>query len=155
MYKVYIETTIPSFYFNTRTEPEAIARCNWTKDWWDNRRRSYENVTSFAVIAELERGGHPNKQEKVNLISDLPMLPMTDDIRQIARVYIQRKIMPRDPLGDALHLATASFHKCDVLLSWNCRNIVNFNKFDRIRKVNVELGIFVPNLLTPFQLLED
>lgn len=83
------------------------------------------------------------------------MLPVTDDIRQIARVYIRRKIMPQDPLGDALHLATASFHKCDVLLSWNCRNIANFNKSDRIRKVNVELGIYVPNLLTPFELPEE
>jgi len=155
MYKIYIETTIPSFYFNTRTEPEAIARCNWTKEWWDNCRHSYKNVTSLAVIAELERGSHPNKQEKVSLISDLPMLSVTDDISQIARVYILRKIMPQDPLGDALHLAMASFHKCDVLLSWNCRNIVNFNKFDRIRRVNVELGLYVPNLLTPFGLLEE
>ena len=78
------------------------------------------------------------------------MLSMTDDIRQIVRVYIRRRIMPQDPVGDALHLAIASFHKCDALLSWNCRNIVNFSKFDRIRKVNVELGLYVPNLLTPF-----
>ena len=31
MSKLYIETTIPSFYYNQRTEPEMVARCNWTR----------------------------------------------------------------------------------------------------------------------------
>ncbi len=155
MHQVYIETTIPSFYFNTRTSPEAVARCNWTKEWWDNCRRLYENVTSLAVIAELERGDHPNKQKKLDLMADLPLLSITDEIRQIVRIYTQRKIMPQDPVGDALHLAIASFHKCDILLSWNCRNLVNFKKFDQIRRTNTEVGLHVPSLLTPLQLLGE
>jgi hypothetical protein len=32
---VYIETTIPSFYYEVREEPEMIARRNWTRQWWD------------------------------------------------------------------------------------------------------------------------
>jgi hypothetical protein len=155
MYRVYIETTIPSFYFNSRSDHEAIARCNWTKEWWDNHSHLYEKVTSLAVIAELEHGNHPNKQEKLNLVSELPLLSVTDEIREIVSVYIRKKIMPVDPVGDALHLAIASFHKCDILLSWNCQNLVNFRKFDRIRRLNAELGLFVPNLLTPLELTED
>ena len=54
--RVYIETTIPSFYYEVRTEPEMIARQQWTRDWWDNHRSSYELVTSEAVIDELEKG---------------------------------------------------------------------------------------------------
>lgn len=115
----------------------------------------YEKVTNLAVIAELEQGNHPNKQEKLNLISKLPLLSVSDEIREIVKIYIQRKIMPIDPVGDALHLAIASFHKCDILLSWNCKNLVNFRKFDRIRRLKVEIGLFVPNLLTPLQLLEE
>ncbi len=155
MYRVYIETTIPSFYFNSRLDPEAIARCNWTKEWWDNHSHLYEKVASLAVIAELEHSNHPNKQEKLNLVSELPLLSVTDEIREIVSVYIRKKIMPVDPVGDALHLAIASFHKCDILLSWNCQNLVNFRKFDRIRRLNAELGLFVPNLLTPLELTED
>jgi predicted nucleic acid-binding protein len=155
MYRVYIETTIPSFYFNTRSDAEAVARCNWTNEWWDNHSHLYEKVTSLAVIGELEQGNHPNRQEKLNLISKLPLLSVTDEIREIVKIYIRKKIMPTDPVGDALHLAIASFHKCDILLSWNCQNLVNFRKFDRIRRLNVEIGLFVPNLLTPLELLEE
>ncbi len=49
--------------------------------------------------------------------------------------------MPNDPLGDALHLAIASYHKCDFLLTWNCRHLANANKFGHIRRVNVMLGL--------------
>jgi len=61
--------------------------------------------------------------------------------------------MPADPRGDALHLAVASFHKADFLLTWNCNHIANPNKFDHIRRVNTMLGLFTPELVTPFALL--
>ena len=34
MKTVYIETSIPSFYVETRQEPEMVARRNWTREWW-------------------------------------------------------------------------------------------------------------------------
>jgi len=63
--------------------------------------------------------------------------------------------MPADPVGDALHLAVASNHKCDFILTWNCRHLANANKFARIRRVNGMLGLFVPSLVTPLELLGE
>ena len=54
--------------------------------------------------------------------------------------------------GDALHLALASYHKCDFLVTWNCRHLANANKFGHIRRVNTMLGLFVPALVTPLEL---
>ena len=63
--------------------------------------------------------------------------------------------MPDDPVGDALHLALASYYKCDFLLTWNCRHLANANKFDHIRRINTLLGLFVPALVTPLELLGE
>ncbi len=63
--------------------------------------------------------------------------------------------MPDDPVGDALHLAMASYYKCDFLLTWNCRHLANANKFDHIRRINTLLGLFVPALVTPLELLGE
>jgi len=52
---VYVETSIPSFYFEVRTEPKMIARRQWTREWWDNHFADYGIVTSVAVVDELER----------------------------------------------------------------------------------------------------
>ena len=61
--RVYIETTIPRFYYEVRTEPEMIARRNWTRAWWDSRRQEYQLVTSVAVVDELQAGTFPNQDQ--------------------------------------------------------------------------------------------
>jgi hypothetical protein len=61
--------------------------------------------------------------------------------------------MPADPTGDALHLALASHHKCDFLLTWNCLHLANANKFGHIRRINTMLGLFTPTIVTPLELL--
>lgn len=74
---------------------------------------------------------------------------------EIVETYIAHSVMPSDPVGDALHLALASQHKCDFLVTWNCRHLANANKFGHIRRVNTLLGLFVPALVTPLELMGD
>jgi predicted nucleic acid-binding protein len=150
---IFIETTIPSFYHEVRKEPEMIARRNWTREWWDSQREHYQLVTSIAVIEELERGDYPNKEQILSLVADIPLLSINTEIHDIVETYIRRKLMPADILGDALHLATASFHGCDFLLTWNCKHLANANKFSHIRRLNTLLGLYVPALTTPVELL--
>ena len=80
---------------------------------------------------------------------------MVPAIADIVEAYIQHRLMPADPLGDALHLAIASYHKCDFLVTWNCRHLANANKFSHLRRLNTILGLFVPALVTPLELLGD
>lgn len=150
---VYIETTIPSFYFENRTEAEMVARRNWTREWWDDQRDHYQLVTSMAVIEELDRGDYPNKSNTIQLLDEVPILETATEVIDIVETYIKRKLMPSDVKGDALHLALASFHGCDFLLTWNCKHLANANKFSHIRRINTLLGLYVPALITPFELL--
>lgn len=150
---VYVETTIPSFYYEVRTEPEMVARRNWTRAWWDGQRHAYELVTSEAVLDELEAGTFPNQDQALALLAEMPLVSVEPTVIEIVEAYIQRLVMPQDPTGDALHLALASFHKCDFLLTWNVRHLANANKFVHIRRVNTLLGLFSPTLVTPLELL--
>jgi hypothetical protein len=151
--KVYIETSIPSFYHEVRTEPDMIARKHWTQEWWDNFSKDYLLVTSVAVLDELNRGNFPNQDKAIELINELPLVSIEYEIQEIVQAYIHHTVMPADPSGDALHLALASYHKCDFLLTWNCRHLANANKFGHIRRVNVMLGLYVPLLVTPLELI--
>jgi predicted nucleic acid-binding protein len=153
--KLYIETTIPSFYFNQRPEPEMVARCNWTRKWWTNQLADFESVSSYIVVEELENGNHPQKAEKLALVKKLPLLAVTPEVIEIAEIYIERFVMPKNDPSDAYHLALASFGKCDVLLTWNCAHLANFKKLDHIRRVNALLGLNTPSVLTPLELLGE
>ena len=153
--QVYIETTIPSAYHETRTEPEMIAKREWTRRWWDDCGPDYEMVTSGAVIDELMRGEYPHQANALQLTSQLTLLKIDEAIADIAQSYIDHQVMPVDPTGDALHLAVASYYRCDFLVTWNCRHLANANKFAHIRRINAMLGLFVPTLVTPLELLGE
>lgn len=152
---IYIETTIPSFYFEERPEPEMVSRRNWTRQWWEDHSKFYDLVISEAVVAELESGDYPNQKQVTNLIRELPVLAVVDEIEEIVEIYIKNMLMPKDDLGDALHLAIASFYKCDFLLTWNCRHLANANKFHHIKRINEKLDLFTPGLVTPLELLSE
>ena len=113
-----------------------------------------EPVTSEAVRYELQRGDYPGKHEALELISTIPDIEIVGEIQDIITTYVEHQLMPANPLGDALHLALASYHICDYLLTWNCQNIANPNKFTHIRIINTMLGLHVPELVTPYQMLE-
>jgi predicted nucleic acid-binding protein len=150
MARIYIETTVISFYFNVRTEAEMVARQAWSRRWLDAALTgSDELVTSLAVEAELSGGEFPNKAEMIALAARFPLLDLNDAVAEAVDAYIAHHVMPNDPGGDALHLAVASFHRCDFLVTWNCRHIANANKFGHIRRVNGILGLGNPALVTP------
>ncbi|NUQ62784.1 MAG: hypothetical protein HUU20_09860 [Pirellulales bacterium] len=79
----------------------------------------------------------------------MELLEISPEVNEIVRIYIERLVMPNDPAGDALHLALVSFHRVDVLLTWNCLHLANPNKMQHIRLVNYELGLPMPVLTTP------
>lgn len=153
--RAYVETTIPSFYHEERGAPDIVARREWTRRWWAGAPSRYELVTSPAVLEELAEGRPERSAQRLALVRDLPVLAIEPPIVEIVQAYIRHRVMPVDPGGDALHLALASHHRCDFLVTWNCRHLANANKFGHIRRVNVMLGLFVPALVTPLELLGD
>jgi hypothetical protein len=136
-----------------RAAPPIVARREWTRQWWATARQRYQMVTSAAVLDDLVAGEPERSTERLDLVRGLPLVPADSAIAQIAQAYIVHRAMPADPAGDALHLALASYHKCDFLVTWNCQHLANANKFGHIRRVNTMLGLFVPILVTPLELL--
>jgi hypothetical protein len=63
--------------------------------------------------------------------------------------------MPKSLLGDAIHLAYASFYRIDFLLTWNCNHLANANKKRHIQVLNDRLGLFTPEIITPMELFEE
>src|SRR5215467_1726640 len=153
--QAYDETSIPSFYHTTRTGAAAVARREWTRRWWPMAGERYTLVTSDPVLDELRRGYYPSQEAAIEMARQLPLLEMAPAVAEIVDAYVRHRLMPEDPAGDALHLALASYHKCEFLVTWNCQHLANANKFGHIRRVNNLLGLYVPVLATPLELLGE
>jgi hypothetical protein len=55
--RVYVETTIPSFYHEARTASDIVARRGWTPRWWSDATQRYELVTSLELIGGADDAG--------------------------------------------------------------------------------------------------
>jgi predicted nucleic acid-binding protein len=153
--RVYVETTIPSAYYDERNHPERVRMREHTRRWWQGAHDHYELVTALPVLDELAVGPQGPSQRWLSLVRDLPLLAVQPPIFMIVETYIRQKLMPGGGSADAYHLALASFHRCDFLVTWDSRHLANPNKVNHIRKVNTILGLHVPAIVTPLKLLGD
>jgi predicted nucleic acid-binding protein len=146
--RIYVDTTIPSLYHSRRTDPKLVVWRTVTRAWWKLALNSCELLTSPAVLREVARGRSDLVFSRLEMLEDLRLLLPDEDIEHTAALYVRHRIMPADLQGDALHLAMASHHECDFLVTWNYHHLANPNKLDRIRKLNMEHGLSVPRILT-------
>ena len=138
--RIYVDTTIPSAYYTARTDPDMLKRREQTRRWWEVAVHTSELVISPAVVRELARGHSNQVPHRLALIRDLTLLMSDEEVDETVATYVQQRVMPRDPHGDAMHLALASHYECEVLVTWNFKHLANPYKLDRIRRLNEELG---------------
>src|SRR5258705_9933917 len=115
----------------------------------------YRADNSPLVNRELERVREPQRSAYLNLISTLEQVELTEGAAIIADGYISRGIFHRKYIADALHVALASFHKIDYLVTWNFGHLANVRRQARIRLFNTTAGFFVPMIVTPEFLVSE
>jgi hypothetical protein len=151
--RVYLDSTIPSAYCDQREgnryETEMTCR------WWREESARYEIWASPATMAELEDGNHPHKAEILEFADALDLLPPDEAVDALANHYITNLVMPRKHLGDAWHLAYATFHGFEFLLTWNCNHLANANKRRHLETINWRMGFETPEIVTPLELFKE
>ena len=154
--RIYIESTIPS-YVVARPARDLLqaARQQLTRDWWDLQREKHELFTSQVVLDEIAFGEKAMAQLRLELLQGVPLLQVTDTVKEFARKVLSSGLLPVTADRDAVHIALASAYKMDILLSWNCRHIANAAIQARLRKLADAAGLTLPVICTPEELMEN
>jgi predicted nucleic acid-binding protein len=80
---------------------------------------------------------------------------ITPEIESLAEKYISEKIVGRNNYEDCKHIAHATIHQADVLVSWNFKHIVNANRISGYNSVNLSHGFSPITIRSPKQIIED
>ena len=113
-------------------------------------------VLSDITIEELE-----DAPEKVrNVITRIPKENIESVFldyqgQQLAELYIKEGAITRTYEEDALHIATATIHQVNVLVSWNFRHIVNIDKIRIYNAVNLKYGYQMLEIRNPREVLDE
>lgn len=156
MPNAYIETTIPSYYV-ARASINLLqaARQAITRQWWDTGCSGLSLFTSLEVLDECGRGDEEMSSKRHKLMGGLPLLPATDASIHLAAKLIEAGIIPTKAASDALHIALASVHEMDYLVTWNFRHIANPFLREHLRKAISTEGFKMPVMCSPEELLQS
>lgn len=94
-------------------------------------------------------------ESRLALIRNLPMLEVSESAAVLTRMLLAKGLIPIQAASDALHIAVASTHGMDYLVTWNFKHIANPYIRERLREVVLACGVALPVICTPEELLNN
>lgn len=126
-----------------------------TIQWWEQERTKYELFSSELVLAEARAGDTNAAGRRLAVLDAIPLLAVTGEAKALADRLMADGGIPPHAEMDALHIAVASVHGMDYLLTWNCRHIDNASTKPVIRSSCAVAGYACPEICTPLELLSE
>lgn len=154
--KVYIETSIVSYYTARRSRDLIVAaRQEITHEIWPVLQEKFDIYISALVMQEASRGDSVVAEKRLSVVSDIPILEITQEVQSLAQFLISEKAIPAESEEDALHIAVASINGMEFLLTWNFSHINNAFMKSKIVAVIEHQGCIPPEICSPEELLGD
>lgn len=93
-----------------------------------------------------------------DVLEDLPPsaireVAVAPEALELAEAYVDRGVLTRQWLDDAIHVAVATASSADLILSWNFRHMVNYDKIRKFNSVNLFLGYKQVDIRSPLEVI--
>ena len=151
--KVYLETSVVS-YLTVRPSKNVIeaGHQQTTYQFWE-RRGEFALFVSELVLTECSAGDPEAAGKRLTALRGIELLDITLYSIEVAKELVMTGIVPLKASEDALHIAVATVHFADYLLTWNCRHIANPEIQAKIAENFQRKGLFLPFICTPEELI--
>lgn len=154
--KVYLETSVVS-YMTSRLARDVVvlAHQQLSREWWELRRGEFELYTSEVVVAESERGDPEAARARREILRQTRKLAASEVAEQLVPVLLRATGLPPKALADMAHIALATVHGMQYLLTWNCKHIANAAVRRTVIRTCRERGYEPPVICTPEELMGE
>ena len=152
--KIYIDTSVIS-HLEADDMPERMSK---THDFWKYLdQEEYEFYISELVMAEINNCPEPKRSNLESLLQQVPLslLEVDDEVIELAERYIDEGIFPIKYRDDAIHVALASVYNCNVIVSWNFKQMVKIRTILGVNGINKIMGYLEIEIVTPEFITEE
>ena len=112
-------------------------------------------LVSPLTTAELENAPDSVRAVLRGLSEDqIEPVMLTAEVRELAEDYVRSGVLGFASADDATHVAAASVAGADLIVSWNFRHIVNYNRIRGFNGVNVRNGYRTITILSPREVVD-
>ncbi|MDR2704377.1 MAG: hypothetical protein LBC02_01235 [Planctomycetaceae bacterium] len=148
--KIYLDTSVISM----RDNPE-LGAVTW--EFFEFvTQKNCELVISEVAKMEIERISDESKKleifqflETLNCV----LLPYLGEAHLLAEIYVKDRVLTNNHLDDLTHVAYATVHKCDMIVSWNRKHIAKPIKIQKLNLCNVKYNYSTIAICTPEEFL--
>lgn len=148
--RIYIDTSVIGGCF----DPEFA-------EWSNGLLKDFQNGAFRPLLSEVVAAEIIEAPEYVQKIYaelsalNAEILEVDETSIALAEEYQKRHILSPNFYDDGLHIALATVAEADLLVSWNFKHIVRFDKIRLFNAVNIEFGyktlqIFSPREVTTY-----
>lgn len=145
--RVYADTSVFGGVFDDEFRDASQAFFDEVKDG------RFQLVTSPIVRRELARA----PGAVINLFREMlgysENVDTSEDALRLRTAYLNSNVVTQRWADDALHVAIASVSGCSLLVSWNFKHIVHFQKIPLYNAVNTLNGYDDINNFSPLEVL--
>jgi len=146
--RFYIDTSVVGGYFDLEYKEATIKLFE--------RLENNEIIFVVSELLDLELISAPKRvREQLLKYSEdkFQRVELSEEAILLANMYIENKVVGKTSIVDCRHIALASIHKVDVLVSWNFKHIVNLDRINGYNSVNLKLGYSMIEIRSPKDLV--
>jgi len=109
----------------------------------------------ICVYSDLTEGELFEAPEKVKIFfrdlkkEHIEIVFVNDEAVNLAKKYIDEKVVGETSFDDCVHIALATIHKVDIWVSWNFKHIVNIYRIRGYNSVNLSCGYQTLEIRSP------
>ena len=134
--RLYFDTSVFGSYFDDEFE-------DFTKPLFDKIIKG-DFMLLFSTVTQDELENAPLEVKK--LVKRLKVeytefIEETEEAVEFASQYISGKVVGQTSYADCLHIALATIHRADFLISWNFKHILNVQRIMGYNSVNIRNSI--------------
>jgi predicted nucleic acid-binding protein len=142
--KIYLDTSVFGGYYDEEFE-------QYTKPLFD-RIANDDFILLFSNLTQDEL--EPAPQQVKDLVTQIKatstqFIDTSDEAVELANAYITEKVVGETSYSDCLHIALATIHKADYLVSWNFKHIVNVQRIRGYNAINLKNGYSLLEIRSP------
>jgi hypothetical protein len=118
------------------------------------QRGRFELLVSDVTRAEIDDAPAQVKVLFDSLLGRMILIAVDDQVLSLRDAYVAAGVVGHRWLDDAAHVAAASVVQADLIVSWNFRHIVHFDKIRLYNEVNIKQGYRVIDIRSPMEVVD-
>ena len=145
--RVYIDTSIIGGKYDSEFQNASIKFFEQVKE------NKFHLIISALVQEEIVAAPENVKDFLNELKPNATIIEVSEEALKLREAYLKANIVTKKNSNDALHVALATVNNCPIIVSWNFKHIVHYEKISLYNSINILEGYQQIAIYSPLEVI--